>query len=125
MKDENGRKGTEFCGVLFLFLWYCFTYYLKKLHRKNTYTFLQARSNLKNDHMKTAASVCCQPLTEEKEQKKCPAAHAGTTFLKTDTNTFAKHNFRQIHNPFIHTQRNNPPSTKYLHIKVRLQGRKL
>lgn len=67
--------------------------------------FLQARSNFKNDHMRSAASVLLASDKGERT-KEIPAVHTGTTFLQTETNTVAKDDFRQIHNTFPHGKAN-------------------
>lgn len=93
MKDENGRKSTESHSAFFCSCITVFTYYLKKIHRKNAYTFLWAWSNFKNDHMKTAAPVLLAS-DKSKRTKEMPSSTDRTTFLQMEASTLPEDNFR-------------------------------
>lgn len=89
---QKWQKEAESCGI-FLYSWSTvFTQYLKELHR--TPTHLSKHEAISGMITWKLQPACCQPLTKENEQKKCPAVQTGTTFLQTETNTFAKDNFR-------------------------------
>lgn len=77
IRDKSGR--SRILWHISLFLKYCFQSLFREA-AQNTYTFVQARSNFRNDHMESAASVLWAS-NKGKWTKEMPGCTSRNNFL--------------------------------------------